>query len=27
VVKPFTSATLDEKLNKIFKTMEGGVKA
>jgi len=27
VVKPFTSATLDEKLNKIFKTMEGQVKA
>ncbi len=27
VVKPFTAATLDEKLNKIFKTMEGGVKA
>jgi two-component system chemotaxis response regulator CheY len=27
VVKPFTSVTLDEKLNKIFKTMEGGVKA
>lgn len=27
VVKPFTSATLDEKLNKIFKTMEGGVNA
>lgn len=27
VVKPFTSATLDEKLNKIFKTMEAGVKA
>ncbi len=27
VVKPFTSATLDEKLNKIFKTMEGAVKA
>lgn len=27
VVKPFTSATLDEKLGKIFKTMEGGVKA
>ena len=27
VVKPFTSATLDEKLNKIFKTMEEGVKA
>jgi two-component system chemotaxis response regulator CheY len=27
VVKPFTSATLDEKLNKIFKAMEGGVKA
>ena len=27
VVKPFTSATLDEKLNKIFKVMEGGVKA
>jgi two-component system chemotaxis response regulator CheY len=26
VVKPFTSATLDEKLGKIFKTMEGGVK-
>jgi two-component system, chemotaxis family, chemotaxis protein CheY len=24
VVKPFTSATLDEKLNKIFKTMDGG---
>src|SRR5487761_2264108 len=27
VVKPFTAATLDEKLNKIFKTMEEGVKA
>jgi two-component system chemotaxis response regulator CheY len=27
VVKPFTSATLDEKLNKIFKTMEEGVRA
>jgi len=27
VVKPFTSATLDEKLNKIFKTMEGGGRA
>lgn len=27
VVKPFTSATLDEKLNKIFKTIEEGVKA
>ena len=27
VVKPFTAATLDEKLNKIFRTMEGGVKA
>ena len=27
VVKPFTSATLDEKLSKIFKTMEAGVKA
>ena len=27
VVKPFTAATLDEKLNKIFKTMEAGVKA
>ena len=27
VVKPFTSVTLDEKLNKIFKTMEGAVKA
>lgn len=27
VVKPFTSATLDEKLKKIFKTMEGQVKA
>ncbi len=27
VVKPFTAATLDEKLNKIFKTLEGGVKA
>ena len=27
VVKPFTSATLDEKLNKIFKTMEGEVKS
>jgi two-component system chemotaxis response regulator CheY len=27
VVKPFTSATLDEKLAKIFKTMEGGIKA
>ena len=27
VVKPFTSATLDEKLNKIFKTMEGQAKA
>jgi len=27
VVKPFTSVTLDEKLNKIFKTMEGQVKA
>jgi len=26
VVKPFTSVTLDEKLNKIFKTMEEGVK-
>ena len=25
VVKPFTSATLDEKLNKIFKLMEGAV--
>jgi len=25
VVKPFTSVTLDEKLNKIFKTMEAGV--
>ena len=24
VVKPFTSATLDEKLSKIFKSMEGG---
>ena len=24
VVKPFTSATLDEKLSKIFKTLEGG---
>jgi two-component system chemotaxis response regulator CheY len=27
VVKPFTAATLDEKLGKIFKVMEGGVKA
>jgi two-component system chemotaxis response regulator CheY len=27
VVKPFTSATLDEKLSKIFKSMEEGVKA
>jgi len=27
VVKPFTAATLDEKLSKIFKAMEGGVKA
>ena len=27
VVKPFTSATLDEKLSKIFKKMEEGVKA
>jgi len=27
VVKPFTAATLDEKLGKIFKAMEGGVKA
>ncbi len=27
VVKPFTSVTLDEKLNKIFKTMEAGVGA
>ncbi len=27
VVKPFTSATLDEKLNKIFKMMEGGGKS
>ncbi len=27
VVKPFTSATLDEKLNKIFKSMEGAVKS
>jgi two-component system chemotaxis response regulator CheY len=27
VVKPFTSATLDEKLGKIFKAMEGGIKA
>jgi two-component system, chemotaxis family, chemotaxis protein CheY len=27
VVKPFTAATLDEKLNKIFRTMEEGVKA
>jgi len=27
VVKPFTSATLDEKLSKIFKTMEAGVEA
>jgi two-component system chemotaxis response regulator CheY len=27
VVKPFTAATLDEKLNKIFKAREGGVKA
>jgi two-component system, chemotaxis family, chemotaxis protein CheY len=27
VVKPFTSATLDDKLNKIFKMMEAGVKA
>jgi len=26
VVKPFTAATLDEKLNKIFKSMENGVK-
>ena len=27
VVKPFTAATLDEKLKKIFLVMEGGVKA
>jgi len=27
VVKPFTAATLDEKLSKIFKALEGGVKA
>jgi two-component system chemotaxis response regulator CheY len=27
VVKPFTAATLDEKLTKIFKVMEGGPKA
>jgi len=27
VVKPFTAATLDEKLNKIFRVMEGGTKA
>jgi len=27
IVKPFTSSTLDEKLSKIFKTMENGVKA
>ncbi len=27
VVKPFTSATLDEKLNKIFKTLESKVSA
>jgi two-component system chemotaxis response regulator CheY len=27
VVKPFTAATLDEKLSKIFKVIEGGVKA
>ena len=27
VVKPFTAATLDEKLNKIFKAMEGRVSA
>jgi two-component system chemotaxis response regulator CheY len=27
VVKPFTAATLDEKLGKIFKATEGGVKA
>jgi len=27
VVKPFTAATLDEKLNKIFKAREGGVKS
>jgi two-component system chemotaxis response regulator CheY len=27
VVKPFTAATLDEKLSKIFKVMEGGTKA
>ena len=27
VVKPFTSATLDEKLNKILKMMEGGGKS
>jgi two-component system chemotaxis response regulator CheY len=27
VVKPFTAATLDEKLTKIFKATEGGVKA
>lgn len=27
VVKPFTSVTLDEKLKKIFKTMEDGVRA
>lgn len=27
VVKPFTAATLDEKLGKIFKAMEGGLKA
>lgn len=27
VVKPFTAVTLDEKLNKIFKAMEGGAPA